>query len=718
MKVVALLSGGKDSCFNVMHCIANGHEVVAVANLFSEIHGDKEESDSFMYQTVGSNAVVPLVAECLGLPLFRRCIRGAAVSVAMDYSEDAGDEVEDLKQLLETVLAEMPDIEAVSVGAILSNYQRIRVEHVCSRLGLTVLAYLWQANQSILLNSMIDCGLHAVLAKVASIGLDTRHLGKSLAEMQPLLEKLSDRFGCHVCGEGGEYETITLDCPVFKKRIVLEGPETIIHSNDAGAIVAYLKFGPKTMRIEDKSENEIGMYEELRQQLLDFGARNYVQAADVIGMVRKCAVVAAVDDVVLDLETQSDEEPNVPSVRLIGGYLAVGGVRSVKDVASATVELDAQSIMDQIGVELHKNGMTWSDVVMMQLFVADMNDFGVVNAVYGSYFGINPPTRVTVEVGFHARDSCRIQADCLAFKNVENTEIKRKVNKSVMHVQGISYWAPSNIGPYSQTVKLNDHLFVAGQIGLIPNQMALPSFSLLCTDLSQLLAECLICFNNIDSIARVQGVSFPGEDLGLFLCFVRCKEYLGVVKRFCENRIEGFDKLPSLFLAVNKLPRSCAVEFQVQFQSPQDLGVVRDDEDGECASNHLPTTPETSQQSKSLRLGASFVEIRTKGWTRGSLACVTIQCTLDVGNAVDAATLSACLSEVAPMVTAASAQYAVSPVALRVFHLKGIPRSLLKREVARHFGDEGPSFSYVPVNALGAGNGFLAVNAVFPHRVQ
>jgi diphthine-ammonia ligase len=33
MKVVALISGGKDSCFNMMQCVAAGHEIVALANL-------------------------------------------------------------------------------------------------------------------------------------------------------------------------------------------------------------------------------------------------------------------------------------------------------------------------------------------------------------------------------------------------------------------------------------------------------------------------------------------------------------------------------------------------------------------------------------------------------------------------------------------------------------------------------------------------------------
>lgn len=51
-------------------------------------------------------------------------------------------------------------------GAILSNYQRTRVENVCGRLGLTSLAYLWRRPQSPLLAEMVDAGLDAVLVKV------------------------------------------------------------------------------------------------------------------------------------------------------------------------------------------------------------------------------------------------------------------------------------------------------------------------------------------------------------------------------------------------------------------------------------------------------------------------------------------------------------------------------------------------------------------------
>jgi len=36
MKFVALLSGGKDSCYNIVHCRRNGHELVAAASLSPE----------------------------------------------------------------------------------------------------------------------------------------------------------------------------------------------------------------------------------------------------------------------------------------------------------------------------------------------------------------------------------------------------------------------------------------------------------------------------------------------------------------------------------------------------------------------------------------------------------------------------------------------------------------------------------------------------------
>lgn len=66
MKVAALLSGGKDSCYNMIECVRHGHQIVCLVNLCPGIaflsylvieNRNVNELDSYMYQTIGHNAV-------------------------------------------------------------------------------------------------------------------------------------------------------------------------------------------------------------------------------------------------------------------------------------------------------------------------------------------------------------------------------------------------------------------------------------------------------------------------------------------------------------------------------------------------------------------------------------------------------------------------------------------------------------------------------------
>lgn len=61
-----------------------------------------DELDSYMYQTVGHDAI-DLYSGCMGIPLFRREIKGSSVSQGADYRPTDADEVEDLYELLSEV---------------------------------------------------------------------------------------------------------------------------------------------------------------------------------------------------------------------------------------------------------------------------------------------------------------------------------------------------------------------------------------------------------------------------------------------------------------------------------------------------------------------------------------------------------------------------------------------------------------------------------------
>ena len=167
MKVIALVSGGKDSTFNMMECVRMGHQIVALANLFPAGASGEEETgadaapdeadelDSYCFQTVG-HTVIAAYAQCMGVPLHRRAIAAdGSKNKEMVYDVTHEDEVEDLYQLLAEVKRLHPEANAVSSGAVLSDYQRLRVEHVCARLGLTSLGFMWRRPQQPLLRTMI-----------------------------------------------------------------------------------------------------------------------------------------------------------------------------------------------------------------------------------------------------------------------------------------------------------------------------------------------------------------------------------------------------------------------------------------------------------------------------------------------------------------------------------------------------------------------------------
>ncbi|KAJ2256034.1 diphthine--ammonia ligase [Coemansia sp. RSA 455] len=235
-----MCSGGKDSTYNMMKCVEDGHEIIALAHAHPPEDAAQEELDSYLFQTVGSSAVAT-IAECMDLPFYLQVIAGSAITQTLDYELTKDDETEDLFALLSNVKRHHPDVAGVSVGAIFSSYQANRVQHVCDRLGLTMLAYLWHREQVGLLREMVHDGVEAILIKVAAMGLGKDDLGITLKQAMPKLISLSEKYGVHACGEGGEFESFTLDCPLFKKRIVIDEVETIVHSPDIYSPVLYLK---------------------------------------------------------------------------------------------------------------------------------------------------------------------------------------------------------------------------------------------------------------------------------------------------------------------------------------------------------------------------------------------------------------------------------------------------------------------------------------------
>lgn len=236
MKYAALISGGKDSIYAI-HCLEReGHELVCLLYM----KGSGEYQDSYMYQTVGSE-IAQLFGECLDVPMFTHETECKSLNKDLIYREEAGDEVEDLYSAI-SMAREKIHFEGVSSGAILSEYQKSRVENICFRLSLKSLAPLWQRSQKELIKEMIQENISARLIKVASSFMGKECINMDLREVIEYLE-MNTEFEMNFCGEGGEYESIVLDCPMFRKRIIIDEYEISGHPEETGmmGIVFYMK---------------------------------------------------------------------------------------------------------------------------------------------------------------------------------------------------------------------------------------------------------------------------------------------------------------------------------------------------------------------------------------------------------------------------------------------------------------------------------------------
>ncbi|MBU2617091.1 MAG: TIGR00289 family protein [Euryarchaeota archaeon] len=204
MKLAALVSGGKDSTFAMYKALQAGHEVIDLITIKSQ------NPNSYMYHTPNIH-LTELFSKASGIPL-----------LVEESSGEKERELEDLERALRKV-----DVGGVVVGAIESEYQASRVERICKSLGLDVYAPLWHQDSEVLLREMVQV-LDIRITHVAAFGFDKSWLGRKMDEKTiEDLKVLSKRYGIHISGEGGEYESVVLNAPFFAKKIELVKTEKI-----------------------------------------------------------------------------------------------------------------------------------------------------------------------------------------------------------------------------------------------------------------------------------------------------------------------------------------------------------------------------------------------------------------------------------------------------------------------------------------------------------
>ena len=395
----------------------------------------------------------------------------------LEKAQPPMDETESLIPLLRRVIAAYPSANAVCSGAILSTYQRTRIESIARRLDLIPLSYLWQypslptpsPESAGLLHAMRAVGLDARIVKVASGGLDEELLWGNLLDQGTMgkVKKAMGRFGGSVLGEGGEFETLVLDGPagVWKGRIEVEESERWVGRGEGGE--AWVGLREEAGKVVVKEEEDDGWKAKLRKvDLWDKDFRTLLAALQDEGT----AIEGAGNDDEKTLTQQPNDWYIKHSQTKTKSTLRISNMTAADAGESACHQMAA--INGELLRILRNNDRTPTDIVFTTLLLRSMTDFSTINTIYTTIFmDPNPPTRVTVACG----DSLPKDANIMASFVVD---LGPRQARGGLHVRSRSYWAPANIGPYSQAISVPyiaeetpSMVYVAGQIPLVPASM-------------------------------------------------------------------------------------------------------------------------------------------------------------------------------------------------------------------------------------------------------
>jgi len=205
MILAALFSGGKDSTFSIYKAQQSGHQIKCLVTVFPK----SDESHLLHYSNI---ELSKLQSKSMSLPHL----------TIQANSHDIRIELEKLKEVLELAKIKF-GIEGVVHGGIMSKFQKEKFEKIADEIDLEIISPIWHKGQIDYLKELIEEKFDFIITSVSADGLDESWLGKiiTLDDLNKL-EKLSIRHGFNINFEGGEAETLVINCPLFTSSISIK----------------------------------------------------------------------------------------------------------------------------------------------------------------------------------------------------------------------------------------------------------------------------------------------------------------------------------------------------------------------------------------------------------------------------------------------------------------------------------------------------------------
>jgi len=205
LTAIASWSGGKDSCLACYRAIERGYRIGCLLNFISK------ESKRSCFHGIERD-LLKLQAELIGIPLTQKEV-GPDMQ---EYEKDFKDAVLKLKA---------SGMKKMVFGDIYLDEHREWVERVCRDLDIEAIEPLWNNPPEKIMEEFINLGFRAIVISCQADKFDKDFVGREVNKT--LLRKLKARNICP-CGENGEFHTLVIDGPIFKKGIEILESEPVL----------------------------------------------------------------------------------------------------------------------------------------------------------------------------------------------------------------------------------------------------------------------------------------------------------------------------------------------------------------------------------------------------------------------------------------------------------------------------------------------------------
>jgi len=211
MDVAILYSGGKDSTYAIEYCMKKGWNIKYLLS----VKPSRTDCYLFHFATVEHTKELAKILE------IKHILVGCDIADPVKEAEIVKNVV--INNKVDAVVLGGVGLQETQIRSLQNALLPFKIEVFASHAGL---------DSYDLLKEMISRGYEIIITEIASDGLTEKHLGFRLNnETFDYFNKLSQKYGFEILGEGGYYNSLVVDGPIFKKKLAILNGKKVMNGS-------------------------------------------------------------------------------------------------------------------------------------------------------------------------------------------------------------------------------------------------------------------------------------------------------------------------------------------------------------------------------------------------------------------------------------------------------------------------------------------------------